>query len=723
MKAKITRGSRAKDLEEYLCKEGSEFVCGSVRPNMERQRAKYGIIDSVTSLNDKITRPIWHCSLSLPEGEKLDKDKWEQVVERFFDLIEIDKESHLWFCVRHRDTKYDHVHIALNRIRLDGRVWLGQFDLNKAIKATQIIEREFGLIQTPGMKGRKGGRISDGAIHESKKGIEIEKAYVRSALEQILKQKEPMEINRFVRECEIAGIIPIPNLSKTKKMNGFSFWRGQYQFKGSQLGKAFKWNRLSQFVLYVPDRHYEFLREFGSRSKEDKEQFVSLKSKNREEKNKMQKKESETPKTNSMSRPGAREKFKMKARLKKQMQKQTQWVEKRVIEETKKINPIPFLESFGAKIEHHGKHYVVLLGKEEYRLTKNEEGKWLWCDKYASRGGDNLSFFNEIRNLSLSETVKLLSEKAGTSVGERHQTPGIVAQRYRPVIPPPDAVKRDAGRAYLRRRGITQRVIEDAEAQGALAYGTGEVFFVGRDEERVLRSATSRAYFEGAKKPKRDVAGSDKTYPTILRGRPETIWIVEGGVDGLALWTAADRARTPRPTVIVSGGIGIKKWTKNKQVQEILGNAKAVFFARDREEDEKKQEQINKIANRTKLQIMPLLQGAKFVEWWPPQGYKDLADYNLAIRERFGVDERRENEGKRKGDIFFAGQPDMRKLLESDDQDLSVRNTGKGDIFYQFDMPPAERKDMGSESRISRPDQSDGPILQPLPPSGRSVDR
>jgi hypothetical protein len=128
-------------------------------------------------------------------------------------------------------------------------------------------------------------------------------------------------------------------------------------------------------------------------------------------------------------------------------------------------------------------------------------------------------------------------------------------------------------------------------------------------------------------KPKRDLAGSDKQYPPILPGNPRVVWIVEGGVDALAARDLALRRGKAPPTVLVSGGAGVRLFLDNPTVQTLLLHADSVIVVRDNESTAKKQAETD-AAHDLQIARIRELRG-NCGDWRPPVGVKDVAELNL----------------------------------------------------------------------------------------------
>ena len=156
MKAKITYRISFAKLLNYILRvdqkgAGAEMIGGTATGSDPTQlAAAYRVVATQRST---ISKPAWHCSLSLPVGERLDDETWNNVTRDFLSrmLAEdgINVDDIMYTVVRHTDTDNDHIHIMLNRISNTGKVFKGKFDVTKAMRFTSELEREYNLTLTP----------------------------------------------------------------------------------------------------------------------------------------------------------------------------------------------------------------------------------------------------------------------------------------------------------------------------------------------------------------------------------------------------------------------------------------------------------------------------------------------------------------------------------------------------------------------------------------------
>ncbi|HCE4710106.1 TPA: relaxase/mobilization nuclease domain-containing protein, partial [Vibrio parahaemolyticus] len=219
------------------------------------------------SLRPDTKRPVWHCSLGLPEGDSLDIGTWDRISNRFLEEMGVDTGNHQFVVVKHHDTDKEHVHIVMSRIGLDSQLWHGRKDVMQAIEATQTLEKEFGLTLTAGYfeLDENGEQVKrkvskrDPKPQETQMSARTGEAPKRLVLQQIIDEatSTKTDVFSFIEQLECAGVTVRPNVAKTGRLNGFSFEYQGIPFKGSDLGDDYKWSersKLKQNVTYEQTR-------------------------------------------------------------------------------------------------------------------------------------------------------------------------------------------------------------------------------------------------------------------------------------------------------------------------------------------------------------------------------------------------------------------------------------------------------------------------------------
>ncbi|MBU2742581.1 relaxase/mobilization nuclease domain-containing protein [Acidithiobacillus thiooxidans] len=290
---------------------------------------------------------------------------------------------------------------------------------------------------------------------------------------------------------------------------------------------------------------------------------------------------------------------------------------------------VAYMKSVGLEVKKDGvKDWVV---DERYRVTQKIDGHFVWCTWDHSRGGDAIAFCTDEMGLRFQQAIVDLSGSRLVPAQANEWSP---MDRF-PTAP---SICRNADpvRHYLEERGISQKTILRAQGAGFLRFvdynGVPSAAFCGLGDNGQLRSMTVRLTqpiqsFDGEKPlTKIDVRHSNKAYPAIWDGDdPSSVWVVEGGMDALAIVEWHKAYQKPTPCIIVSGGAGVQSFLDQPHVHKRLKKAESVYVAMDHEKDPETQAKTD-VAHARQIEKLCDLGCEKVIAWMPPVGSKDLAD-------------------------------------------------------------------------------------------------
>jgi hypothetical protein len=255
MKGHVKRGSGFRGVLNYCLgpSKNGEIVGGNLDGQAARElAAEFGIS---RNLRPECTRPVWHTSLSLPLGESLTPERWGEAARRLLQHVGMDPEVHQFVVVRHHDTTHEHVHVIASRISLDGRLWHGQREARAVHEATQKIEKEMGLAQTPGPDAPGQSRHPQVAQPELdmwlRKGEALPpKAEIAAVLEEILAVGEGTLEDLVERMGKRDIEVRVNQSPSTARISGLSFSltrSGEVcAYKASQVAKGYSWANLEK---------------------------------------------------------------------------------------------------------------------------------------------------------------------------------------------------------------------------------------------------------------------------------------------------------------------------------------------------------------------------------------------------------------------------------------------------------------------------------------------
>jgi hypothetical protein len=735
MKVNVVRGGGFGGAVRYVSdkKKGAEHIGGTMMGITSKELIKE--FGTVRELRPEIEKPVWHCSLSLPKGERLESEKWETITSDFMNKMGF-SDLTPYTVFRHKDTEYDHVHIVASRIDATGELWQGRWEAKHAINASQSLEKKYDLTITPGLE-------NEGKAKKSLKKNEIERAArtgerpARLDLQELIDDtlQKPCTAVEFCERLELSGVSIRPNIAKTGRMNGFSFEFKGVAFKGSSLGADYKWKKLQErgvtyeqvrdgqeltkrkehfsgvsqsvardqrgieksttsdlersgspggigtegrrdhagptvsnqsdsggYNLYnihpIDNDSQRHQQDSGSNREPDSTNFRIETTHNSDDnsssRSREESKEDHTSVVGENShldiggidrgneRGGWAKGFRVANAAKRNSEKQRSFDETTKQSRTrgnrfnerdhKQVSPLDYLNSHGFNVKKEGRHYSVTdaHGDEHYRLTHKESGDWLWCDHYGNTGGDNLDLVKDIEpTLSYIDRVYKLQ-----SVHPTVTTAPVVERgnKRRPKLP--EETEARQGRRYLQKRGINPSTIKEAESQGFLKYCSGGILFCGFDRRTgELASVTKRATSPTDAVQKKDLYGTDKNHPSILKGNGTSVWFVEGGVDALALHDLTKQQRGQDgelPTVVVTGGARVYSCLRNEHVKDLVRKSSIAYLAYENESTPAKQ-QITDAGHNKQRAILKEETGREVKHWQQHEGVKDLAELNALV--------------------------------------------------------------------------------------------
>lgn len=261
---KIKRGKSFAGVVLYALKPGTHHKTDPVviGGNMLGASAAELIIEfsASASLRPDVVKPVWHNSLRLPQGESLTVEQWVSFADDYMNQMGF-SETHLRCYVIHDDEAGQHIHIIASRVDLiGGKLYLGR---NENLISTRLIhelEKDYCLTRTKGPSPshsssptRMRKKLSRNEEQKEKReGQTTSKTFLQNTIDELLVTAN--DIPRFIETLREHDITPLPNISSTGRMNGFSFEYSGIAFKASQLGKGYSWATLQEKLSYEPER-------------------------------------------------------------------------------------------------------------------------------------------------------------------------------------------------------------------------------------------------------------------------------------------------------------------------------------------------------------------------------------------------------------------------------------------------------------------------------------
>ncbi len=252
MIGKHVKGTSFRGLLNYLFgKEGARQIGGNMEGTNPRElAAEFGIS---RRLNPKVSRAVYHASLSLAHNEHLDDDTWDEITQKY--LQEMGFEMNQYVVVRHIDRTHEHAHIAASRIQLNGITVSDSWDHPRSEAVIRFLEKEYNLQSVqPSWEKDQHSPTTGERRQLAKTGEESVRVKLQRALDAATHDCPTMP--ELIEKAQKDGINICIGYTRTGKVKGISYKLDGVAFSGTHLGKAYTFPGLQKYrdVSYIPKR-------------------------------------------------------------------------------------------------------------------------------------------------------------------------------------------------------------------------------------------------------------------------------------------------------------------------------------------------------------------------------------------------------------------------------------------------------------------------------------
>jgi len=191
--------------------------------------------------HERTSKPVFHVSLSLPHGERLDDAQWLRAASHYLEGLGY---ADVPFVVyRHTDREHDHIHIVASRVTYDGKIVSDSNDRQRGMALCRQIEKLYQL-EAPTPRNAE-PTLRQEEIHGVKnKGEEHLKSKLRAAIQQSGEGNPALSV--FIERLEHQGVGVTLNQTSKGTIRGISFEIDGSAFAGSSLGRDFSWAGLQR---------------------------------------------------------------------------------------------------------------------------------------------------------------------------------------------------------------------------------------------------------------------------------------------------------------------------------------------------------------------------------------------------------------------------------------------------------------------------------------------
>ena len=190
-----------------------------------------------TEMNPGLKKPVGHIALSysVVDAPKLTDEKMVQLAQEYMREMKITDTQYI--IERHQDREHPHVHIVFNRIDNNGKTISDSNDMYRNEQVCKKLKEKHGLYFAKGKEHVKQYRLRE----PDKTKYEIYTAIKT----EIGKSRNWQQLQKQLAEKGIG--IQFKYKGQTDDIQGVSFFKGEYTFKGSEIDRNFSFSKLDKY--------------------------------------------------------------------------------------------------------------------------------------------------------------------------------------------------------------------------------------------------------------------------------------------------------------------------------------------------------------------------------------------------------------------------------------------------------------------------------------------
>jgi hypothetical protein len=188
--------------------------------------------------NARLGQAVGHIALAFSpkDASILTNERMVAIAQQYLERMKIDDTQLL--VVKHTDTKHPHLHIIYNRVNNQGKTISDSLLREKNVRVAKALTLEHGLYMSTGKQQVNRQRL---------KGADHVKYQIYDAVRSnILKARNMNELAQLLRKQGI--VMDFKYRSGTKDIQGVSFIKGEYKFKGSEIDRSTSYAGLNRCI-------------------------------------------------------------------------------------------------------------------------------------------------------------------------------------------------------------------------------------------------------------------------------------------------------------------------------------------------------------------------------------------------------------------------------------------------------------------------------------------
>ena len=236
MIGKIRKGSGFKGCVDYVLGKQQAVLLHADGVLAESRQDIVRSFLAQASMNPRLGKPVGHIALSYSAADapRLTDEKMVQLAQEYMREMKITDTQYI--IVRHQDREHPHAHIVFNRVGNDGKTISDRNDMYRNEQVCKKLKAKHGLYFAKGKERVKQHRLKE----PDKSKYEIYTAVKN----EIGKSRDWRQLQERLMEKGIT--IQFKCKGQTGEVQGISFIKGGYTFKGSEIDRSFSFSKLDR---------------------------------------------------------------------------------------------------------------------------------------------------------------------------------------------------------------------------------------------------------------------------------------------------------------------------------------------------------------------------------------------------------------------------------------------------------------------------------------------
>lgn len=238
MIGKVITGRSFGGCIRYVVQKHDAVILDAAGVRMQQVNQMINDFNLQRKYNPNLGKAVGHIALSwsVNDAAKLNDEVMVNLAKEYLQKMKIQDTQYL--IVKHQDKDHPHIHLVYNRVSNNGKTISDNFQKQRNVQVAKELTLKYGLYISPGKEKVNRQQLKG----EDKIKYELFDT-IRAA------SKKAKNINELKQVLAKQGIVThLKYKSGTTEVQGISFSKGEYKFKGSDIDRSLSYSKLSQAI-------------------------------------------------------------------------------------------------------------------------------------------------------------------------------------------------------------------------------------------------------------------------------------------------------------------------------------------------------------------------------------------------------------------------------------------------------------------------------------------